>query len=228
MTVKDRYLQWRRGSAVGCNFARLMAVAHTEYGQRVEVVAGSSAQTLAGTIDSLVTTHVADHDVEALTILLPETDGLQLLVGIALALAQMPGWTVTPWHEPTAPCGAVVAFGVARGIALANGTIVPSEVLVLGPYDVFPATRRAPVTALEIFVGTPLPSDPKKRTPTTKANLAHVNVSPPLSQKQFSNVWNASIAARLQSLGGIDDCRAKAKVAFVVPLSLATSMGCAP
>src|ERR1019366_6806679 len=107
---------------------------------------------------------------------------------------------------------------LARDVALATGVLVPSEALALGPFDAFPATRMAPVTALEIFVGTPLPLDPKKKTPTTKANLAHVNVTPPLDQTQFAKTWTKSEVARLASLGGVDDCRAKARVAFVVPL----------
>jgi hypothetical protein len=229
MTPKEQYLHWKRtNSAVGCRFARLMAITPSEYGQRIEVASGASAQPLAVAIDGFVKKHIADPDASALTILLPETNSLPTIVGVALALTPLAGWAVTRWHEPTAPGGAAVAFGIARDVALASGTLVPSEVLALGPFDVFPATRKAPVTALEIFVGTPLALDPKKKTPTTKANLAHVNVTPPLDQKQFANAWTKSEEARLASLGGTEDCRAKAKVAFAIPLSLAQSLGCAP
>jgi hypothetical protein len=228
MTPKEKYLAWKRtGNAIACRFARLMAINPTEFGQRIEVIDGTTSQALAAEIDRLVIQQIGDPAAAALTILLPDVTQLATLVEVALALAPLSGWTMNRWHEPAAPSGPVVAFTLARAVALATGKLVPSEVLALGPFAGFPATRNAPVLALEIFVGIPLPHDPKKRTPTTKANLAHVNVTPPLNQTQFANTWTKSERARLASLGGVDDCRAKAKVAFVIPLALAQSMGCA-
>src|SRR5262249_49743225 len=103
----------------------------------------------------------------------------------------------------------------------------PSEALVLGNFDGFPATRRAPVTALEIFVGVPRAMDPKTGEPSKKANLAHVELVLPTSDAA-QNMWDKSVEGRLTSLGGVDDVRAKAKVAFVVSSALAESLGCAP
>ncbi len=228
MSPKERYLTWRRGSAIGCQFARLMAVRADDYGQHVDELKGTAPASLATAIEQHVDRCVGNADIAALTLLFPEIRDLASLVDIALALKTTPAWTVTSWIEPSAPPGPVVAFGLARNVLLPNGNPVPSEALVLGGFDVFPATRKAPVVAMEIFVGTPLPNDPKKGTPTTKTNLAHAKVAPPLNQSQFAYVWNASVKGRTASLGGIDDPRAKARVAFVVPLALAQTLGCVP
>lgn len=83
------------------------------------------------------------------------------------------------------------------------------------------------MTTLEIFVGPPQALDPKDKTPSTKANLAHV-LFPAPSQEAFDTVWKNSQRARLASLGGIDDPRAKAKVSFVLPVALAKKMGVMP
>jgi hypothetical protein len=58
--------------------------------------------------------------------------------------------------------------------------------------------------------------------------LAHVVVSPPVPPAAHDVMWEKSKKDRLQSLGGVDDERAKARVAFTIPLALAQSLGCLP
>ena len=85
--------------------------------------------------------------------------------------------------------------------------------------------------ALEIYVGEPMTHDPKTHEPSTKANLAHMALGPDLDDSTIDAMWEASKAARLKSLGltgGLEDNRAKAKVSFVIPASLAQQLACAP
>ena len=225
LTPAEIYLQWKRqNAAVGCIFARLMAAKPAQFGQRLEVLNGADPQQLATGIDGLTGQFIADSAVAALAILLPEVGQTATLVDIVLALQAYPGWRVTKTALPNTPGGPMIAFGLTRDVPLAGGGVVPSETLVLGTFDGFPATRRSPVPAIEIFVGVAPSIDPKTRAPTTKANLAHVNVQP-IAQSVFDNMWEQSKAKRLSSLGGIDDARAKAKVAFVVPQALAVTRG---
>lgn len=100
---------------------------------------------------------------------------------------------------------------------------------MLGDFACFPNTRRAPVTAMELFVGEPLGYDPKTRVPgpVTRANLAHLEVYFATEGARLK-AWDDSAAGRTQSLGGIDDPRAKARVTFVIPMDMADALGCAP
>ncbi len=120
----------------------------------------------------------------------------------------------------------MIAFGLSHEVSLVTGATVPSEALVLGPFEEFPATRRAPVTALEIFVGNP-PVQTRYGDPTLKANLDLIPVDPPIPQVAFNNMWETTKELRSTSLGGIDDDpRAKAKVSFVISAALAKRLGC--
>jgi len=226
-----KYLEWKRTkNDVACRFARYLAINPTQFGQRLEVVKGADGAALAGEIDTLVTTFIADPDAVAVTLVLPDVTKARTLVDLALDLSKRDGWTVKRWALARTRGGAMVAFGVARDVQLATGRSVPSEALVLGPIRGFPATRKAPITALEMFVGVP-PELNRDGKPADKANLADVNVIPPLAQAHHDHMWTSTQRVRKEILGethGKVDLRAKAKVAFVVSAKLAQSMGCAP
>ena len=226
MSLRATYLDWRQQRPVGCVFARYMARNPTRFGQKIEEIRIEAATRLARAVAARVDKLVADPAISAATILLPRIDTLEALLELALALGAFPKWTVTTTMVQPPPPGDLVAVRIVREIPFGEETR-PSEALVLGPFDVFPATRRAPVTAIEIFVGEPMANDPKTRQPTAKANLAHVDLGPDLTQEVFDSMWDRSIKGRAESLGG-DDNRAKAKVSFVIPGSLARSSGCAP
>lgn len=165
---------------------------------------------------------------------MPRLNDLENLVLMALALKNYPDWGVTVGPlPPSTPGGPMVAFGIVRYIpsgptSSPSGPLsYPSEVLMAGQFSEFPRTRRAPVTAMEVFVGSPPARDPKTGNVPTKTNLAHIQL-PGVNDTTFHTWWNRSIADRLKSLGQIADARAKAKVSFVVPLTLATRLGCLP
>lgn len=225
-TPLERYRSWLlKRSDVGCVFARFMAANPARFGQVAETIVGADATAMAIDIAQRIDRLVADPAVAAATLLFPEETTLEDLVNVALALDGQPGWHVTRTTLPGTSIGDAVAFGMVRDIPF-QGAPCPSEALVLGPFDEFPETRRAPVTVLEIFVGVP-PAQTPSGAPRTKANLADVDVAP-VATGVFQSMWRNSVTGRRRSLNGVEDGRAKAKVAFVVPMTLATSLGCAP
>jgi hypothetical protein len=234
MSAITEYLDWRRGPAVGCVFARLMSHAPhapSDHGQVVEEIAHDDPVAAATAIAARVQHLVLEPRVLAVSFVMPNIRTLEKLLAMALALPKDPTWhvDVTPLDPPPEMDLAVVK--VVRDLPFGNGTL-PSEALVLGSFDVFPNTRRAPHTALEIYVGEPAPQDPKEHKPSTKANLAHIDfrdrelINRDYTQTAVDTMWGKSSIGRLRSLGGANDNRAKAKVTFVVPKELAKKLGC--
>ncbi|KAB2910494.1 MAG: hypothetical protein F9K40_02515 [Kofleriaceae bacterium] len=222
----EQYRLWKRNNAdVGCVFARYMAAKPTEFGQRAEVVTGTDPAAVANAIAARVTAFVDEPQVVAGALVLEDVADLPSIVSVALALATHSHWRVTRTIIRGTPAGDAVAFNIVRDIPM-QSSMCPSEALVLGPFPEFPKTRQAPVTALEIFVGAP-PTHKHSGVPTTKVHLADVPIELPAASV-FNNMWASSVAARLQSLGGVEDARAKARVAFAIPMALATSLGCVP
>ena len=227
MSLATKYLAWRRSSAVGCVFARLVAVHPANYDQVIEVEARDAAPGLvAGRVAERIDRLVSDVAASAAVILLPGLDTMEKITRMSLALGGEMHWSVTTTALQNPPDGPMVAVHITRDIPFGEQSS-PSEVLFFGPFPEFPATRRAPLTALEMYVGVPRTTDPKTGQPTTKANLAHLPLNIP-TQTAFDTTWDNSVKGRLLSLGGKEDTRAKAKVSFTVPSALAEALGCAP
>lgn len=226
MSAERDYLAWRRQPAVGCFFARHLATRYADYPQRiVSIPTGRGAHRATTEIAERISAFVGDPDIVAATLLFPGLTTLEETARMMLALKDHPGWSVSTAFLQPPPNREMVTVHVSREIPFGT-TTCPSEVLVLGPYKEFPNTRRAPITALEMYVGEPLANDPKTGTPTVKANLAHMELNLPTPTAR-EKMWDKSIEGRKQSLGG-DDNRAKAKVTFVIPVPTARRLGCLP
>ncbi len=231
MSAAEEYLEWRRGPEIGCVFARAMSKAPGDYGQVVEEIDADDPAAVATNIANRVQQLVPTPGVLAVAFVLPGIETLEKLMAMALALPTDPTWHVDAWQLDPPPEMDLAAVKVVRDLPFGNGTL-PSEALAFGDFDVFPKTRRAPRTAFEVYVGEPASQDPKEHTPSTKANFAHIDfrdrtlINRDYSQFAVDKMWENSKAARLSSLGGIDDRRAKAKVTFVVPMAIAKKMGC--
>ena len=209
-------------------FARAIATAHSDAPARYkqgfeEIPSGGKAAKVTDRIASRINELVDERRLEAVALTLPGIKDIDRLAEILLALDGHPNWSVTASDllHPTA--GELVAIHMNLHIPFKN-TRCPSEPLVVGPFDIFPNTRRAPVTAFEIFVGEPREFDPKTNEPTTKANLAHIEMNLG-NHAAFEKMWARSMEMRLESLGGQEDPRAKAKVAFVLSKSVAAKYG---
>ena len=234
MSAISEYLNWRRGPVVGCVFARVMSHAPhapSDHGQVVEEIAHDRPAAAAADIATRVQHFVLEPGVLAVTFVLPNIGTLEQLLAMALALPTDSTWHVDVTQLDPPPEMDLAAVKVVRDLPFGNGTL-PSEALVLGNFDVFPNTRRAPHTAFEIYVGEPALQDPKEHTPSTKANLAHIDfrdrklINRNYDQTAVDTMWEKSRIGRLRSLSVADDRRAKAKVTFVVPATLARKLGC--
>jgi hypothetical protein len=233
MSAVSEYLQWRRGPAIGCVFARAMSAVPGDYGQVVEEITHHEPVAVAATIVRRVEQLVPLPKALAVAFVLPGVETLEKLLAMALALRTDPNWHIDVSQLDPPPATDLAAVRVARDIPFGSARL-PSEALALGNFDIFPNTRRAPHTAFEIYVGEPAPQDPKDHTPSTKANFAHIDfrdrtlINKDFNQTAVDKMWDNSRAGRLSSLGGVDDRRAKAKVTFVIPTALARKMGCLP
>lgn len=225
-TPYDTYRVWlRKHPAVGCAFARYLAVAPERHGLRAEMLDGCSPAAIAADLATRIDRLIADTTVSAATLVFQPATTLEDLARVALELESHKSWSMSRSLLRETPVGDVVAFRLAREIPF-QGALCPSEALVLGPYPEFPPTRCSPVTVLEIFVGEP-PTLAPDGSPTTKANLASMSIVVP-SANAFKSMWAASERGRSRSLNGANDLRAKARVTFVIPLGLARGLGCAP
>jgi hypothetical protein len=219
------YRSWKRVRAdVGCVFARYMAANPERFGQRAAAVRGRDPGRIAASVAGRISVLVQDPDVAAATLVLPQVSNLGTLTEVALALGSQPQWTVTLRPLLATPIGDLVALNLVRQIPMEGGVSCPSEMLALGPFAEFPNTRRAPVVALEMFVGT-APTCQRDGKPTVRAHLADVVIDGP-AKAIFNGMWERTKSERLRSLGGVDDPRAKAKVSLVIPMDLAKSLGC--
>jgi len=229
MSAKSEYLAWRRTPPVGCVFARWMSTTPGRFGQCIEEISATGSPTrVAAIVAKRVDIFLADQTVSAAALLLPAAKTLEKLTKIVLALRAHANWSVTTTTLENSRAGDLVAVHVVRQIPFGDATC-PSEVLTLGPFREFPPTRQSPTPALEIFVGPPMSHDPKTHQPTVKANLAHMDLSnTDLQPSAIDRMWDASRIGRLKSLGDLEDTRAKAKVSFVIPASLARQLDCAP
>lgn len=227
MSPEQLYAEWKRKPHIGCQFARLIARSPAEHGQLVErLPCDGTANEVAVRIADRIAALIPVPEVTASAILLPELDSLRRLTEVMLALDGQPGWTVARVPLDNFPTAEMVAIRIAKQIPF-QGASCPSEALVFGPFEEFPNTRQAPLSAFELFVGVPMDHDPKApEVPTTKANFAHMRLQYP-SEETHQKMWDASMAGRTKSLGG-DDSRAKAKNSFVIPAALARELGCMP
>jgi hypothetical protein len=231
MSAVASYLQWRRGAAVGCVFARAMSHTPSDYGQLVEELPHGDPAAAATAIANRVQQLIPEPNILAVGFVLPKIETLEELLSMTLTLPKDPAWHVDVGRLDPPPEMDLAVVRVSRDLPFQNGTL-PSEALVLGNFAEFPNTRRAPHTVFEIYVGEPAPQDPKEHTPSTKANFAHIDfrdrtlINRDYTQDAVDKMWGKSRDGRLNSLGGVDDRRAKAKVTFVVPTALARRLGC--
>jgi len=203
---------------------------------------GDKPATLAAAIAKHAETHISATESHVLTVVLSNVIKLEVLVSVAQALGSLPNWTLTLRNlEKTKKHGPHIGLVINRMIPFGQAQL-PSEGLFLGPFKEFPKTRQAPVAAFELFVGVPLPNDPKTKEPTTKANLAHITIPTALPESRaFDHMWTKSKKGRRKSLGinvsvddaeevprDADDLRAKAKIAFAIPASIAKKLGITP
>lgn len=226
---REEYIDWKYyNEAVGCLFARHLAKRPEVDGFRVETIeASASVQRVAKKIETVVADAIGVPEVHSLTIVLPKLGNFRRWIEISELLSEVAGWKLedvvfTQEEKDKVPFDpeAFHYKQLTRLLTRADGAIIPSEALFLGPFEFFPPTRRAPHCALELYVGTPRPTDAITNEPTERANLAHIDARS-LTKTTFEKMAANTKLLRRKSLGiseEQDDLRAKAKVSFAFPV----------
>lgn len=226
---REEYIDWKYyNQAVGCLFARHLAKKRDVDGFRVETIdASGSVERVAKKIEIAVADAIATPEVHSLTIVLPNLGSFGRWIEVSELLSAVAGWNLedvafSQEEKDKVPFDpdAFRYKQLTRLLARADGALIPSEALFLGPFEFFPPTRRAPHCALELYVGTPRPTDAITNQPTERANLAHIDARLP-TETTFKKMAANTKVLRRKSLGiseEQDDLRAKAKVSFAFPI----------
>ena len=216
------YLDWLFRPQVGCVFAQLLARPVYRAGVRTVVAHGSSGlgdpNELADEIAYLVDESVSNDSDEALSVLLPQILDVEPLACLVWALANRTGWAIEKeqlWRKT------LVLIGLR--VEIAPGVV--AETLGMGPFNIFPTTRRCPVTTLEIR------TKPKraKKSHISKTHLAAHLADIPMDHKLTSTEFGHRFRKltpwlKKRILGHQGDLRAKAGVTYSVPVAIWSSM----
>ena len=212
------YLDWLRRPQVGCVFAQLLARPIYRTGLRTVVVRSPSRlvdiNDLATQIACIVDKSVDDPSCEAISVLLPQILDGEALSRLAWELGNRPGWSIErehPWR------GTLVLIGLR--VEIAPGAV--AEGLGMGPFEIFPTTRRCPVTTLE--VRTKPKRARKSQTSTTHlaSHLADLPVDHILTNDEFrSRFVTFTPWLKKRILEEQEDMRAKASVTYSVPAAI--------
>ena len=216
--IEAIYLDWLRRAQVGCVFAQLLGRPKNRMGMQTVVFRKSGnpqhISELARKIDEAVRAAINSHDIEAISILLPDVVAIEELVHLILVMSRFPQWNVEREQEWR---GTTILVGLRVELAAS----VWAETLGLGPFQFFPPTRQGPITSIEIRT-MPLRAKRNKFHPTRLAShLADIETDHFLTSKEHgvrSNKWTPILRTRI--LGGHSDRRAKAAVTFSFPAAI--------
>lgn len=208
------YRDWQRRPPVACVFARLISLKPTIYDVHWDILSSSITADNAIDIAQKVAQIVepVKGQEEAVVILFPCVETPESLVLLCKALAQCDDWNVVASYNPSDKLDRVYTR-----ITTVVGPNTEAEVLGVGPFDFFPATRRSPILALHVRTKT---ERAKSRAPgsTDKAHLADMEW-PEGRGKRFHQFWSSTIQKRLEVLGG-DDSAARARITFSIPQTI--------
>lgn len=214
--VQAVYRHWQRQGQIACKFARLIARNPAHHGVAATIIETGGDGALGGA----ATTHLersfkaacTKPEVQALTLLFPYVESGPALVRLIRDLRALPAWEVTGFPNPSDRHERVYVRITA---SIEDGVV--AEVLGFGPFDFLPATRRAPIAALELRTKAPGAKGSSGPGRPRRVHLAAIELG--WTEAQVRKVWGETEQARLAVLGG-DDSAAKAKVAFSIPLAI--------
>ena len=216
--TKAVYLDWIRRPQVGCIFAQLLA-RHAHRSRIRTVVARGCFGTgdpkeLAIQVNLLVGESADDPSSEALSVLMPQILDLQTLADFAWQLSHQPGWTIEREHTWRRR---LVLIGLRAQI----GTGVVAETLGLGPFEIFPSTRKCPLTTLEIRTKPKRAKRSQLSNEYLAAHLADIPTTHMLAPKTHRALFkHLTPKLRRRILEGKEDMRAKASVTYTLPIAI--------
>lgn len=202
---------WHSDGNNACVFAAHMSSERARVGWETYVLAdhGDPAAD-AGALHTLWSNRILAPEAEVVSVLIPHADDVGHIVGLLRRLEQLPSWAVTDeGQEEDDEFGTVQRLGLRVDVEFGFS----SEVLGFGPYAAYGYTRRAPFTELALRA-----KAPRKRPKHRRAFMAQVMI-PGLDTADFGNWWEQTKASRAARVGAEHNDRAKARVAFALPLS---------
>ena len=217
--VEAVYLDWLLRPQVGCVFAQLLARPVHRTAMRTEVIRGTSGlggtKELASTIGHLVEESIEEASIESLSVLMPQVTSVEKLTQLVWELGHQDNWTIeleSLWQRR------LVRIGLR--VKIAEGVL--AETLGMGPFEILPATRRCPITTLEIRTK---PKGAVKSPTPNKHRAAHLAYIPienrilkPAEYRIRSKKFTPALRKRI--LGKRGDSRAKAAVTYSVPVAI--------
>ena len=216
------YLDWLRRPQVGCVFAQLLARPTNRSGMKTVIARGSSGVgdpgELAVQIAQLVDDSVDDPPCEALSVLMPQVLNDEILAQLVWKLGTHPGWDIElerTWR------GTLVLIGMRVEIA---GDVV-AETLGMGPFEIFPPTRRCPITTLEIRTKRRRAKKSHLSKTHLAAHLADIATEHMLTRERHRDLFAKFTPwLRRRILGNQEDMRAKAGVTYSLPAAIWRSL----
>ena len=217
------YLDWLLRPQVGCVFAQLLARPVYRTGMRTEIVRDAPGlggpKELAFQITRLAKESIEDASTESLSVLMPQVLDVEKLAQLVWELGHRQDWSIeleSPWQRRLVRIGLRVK--VAEGVL--------AETLGMGPFDIFPTTRRCPITTLEIRTK---PKGAKKsRIPQTHraVHLAALPIGDHILNSAEYGIRFTEFTLRLRRrmLGNRGDLRAKASVTYSLPSAIWSSL----
>lgn len=208
------YRDWQRRSQVACVFARRIATQPGKFDVKTVVVSENPAEEMTGSIDKTAVAVIAARgSSEALTILFPNLVDSTLLAAFCKRLGARNG----NWRIEAVPNPSDRLDRVHVSLLFSLSKVVEAEILGFGPFTFLPATRRSPITALEIRTKTK-GHKTRGRSETARSHLAEIPWKG-ASDAWFDRTWKQSEEARRAILGG-DDSAARARITFAIPRPL--------
>lgn len=207
--VKAVYKHWQTCRVVGCVFAQQIAARPDQHSIDWNVItdevttrnAIDVARQIAGYVEPL------KNQEEAAVILLPGLCEPVALASLCKSLGQLEGWGCKAELNPSDKCDRVYVR-----LVVALPPTAEAELLGLAPFSFLPATRQAPVAALQIRTK-PDRAEWRGPSPIKKAHLAHIDWPDEHTRDRY---WERTEQNRRDILGG-DDSAAKARVTFAIP-----------
>lgn len=197
--LTDVQREWHRKGLNGCVFARLAARSgdwrsHVVRREPLEVL-------LQGALN--------DPACEVLSLLFPAVTELAQVVGLSRQVAATPGFRLS--H--------VEVSGSLTAVSLRADVGAEAWIMGFGPFECFPATRRAPVT--ELVVRVKPKGDWLYEKHSHDRDVAHVADIPlSLHDAAWDSLWDATHAATRAVLQGEPDVFSAARTTFTVPSEL--------
>lgn len=185
-----------------------------KFGVETVVISKDPAEEMTSLIDAAGDAVIASRGLsEALTVLIPKLVDSVLLTAFCKRLgARNDNWRIAAAPNPSDRLDRVYV-----SLRFALDANVDAEILGFGPFTFLPATRRAPITALEIRTKV----EGHKKRGRSEATLSHLADIPWKGggDSWYDRAWTQTQDARRAVLGG-DDSAARARITFAIPRTL--------